>query len=320
MKYRRIGHSGLLVSELSLGLWHNFGDVDDYTTARQMVRYAYDNGITQFDLANNYGPSPGSAERTFGHILKEELEGERNKIVITSKAGYLMWDGPYGEWGSRKYLVSSCDESLKRMDIDYVDIFYSHRYDPNTPLEETMGALDYIVRSGRALYAGLSNYPADKLREAAAILKSLGTPCLVDQLKYSMIVREPEEEHFRAHQELGIGCVSFSPLAQGQLTARYLKDMPEDSRAVRSTGYLQVEEVEQNHARIVALNQIAKERGEELSQMAIAWQLFDKKCSAQRISSVIIGASRVSQLEENFKALSSAPFSDEELALIDAQR
>lgn len=320
MNYRRLGKSGLLLSELSLGLWHNFGTDDNYAEARAMILAAYENGITVFDLANNYGPPPGAAEKTFGRILHNDLSGERNRMVITSKAGYKMWEGPYGEWGSRKYLISSCEESLGRMHIDYVDIFYSHRYDPNTPLEETMGALDQIVKSGKALYAGLSNYPVDKLREAKAILTRLGTPCVVDQLKYSMLVREPELAHFDTHAELGMGCVSFSPLAQGQLTDRYAEGIPTDSRAAKQSGFLQVDEVVENHDKVVELSKVAAERGESLAQMALAWQLYPNKANgegASRVTSVIIGCSKLSQLMANLDALSSQPFSDEQLLAID---
>ncbi len=313
MKYRRLGNSGVMVSEISLGLWHNFGAIDDYQNAKKIVLSAYDSGVTMFDLANNYGPPPGSAESTFGRILKQELGAHRNKILITSKAGYTMWEGPYGDWGSKKYLVSSCDESLKRIGVEYLDVFYSHRYDHLTPLEETMGALDYIVRSGRAMYAGLSNYPADKLREAVEILNRLGTPCLVDQLKYSMLVRRAEEAHFTAHRELGVGCVSFSPLAQGQLTDRYLQGVPADSRAGKDAGYLQQTEVEQNIRKVRELQKVAEGRGESLAQMALAWQLHDTK----RIGSIIIGASRVEQLEQNLEAMDSQPFSNEQLQQID---
>ncbi len=320
MKYRRVGKSGLLMSELSLGLWHNYGLDDDFAVAREMILGAFDKGITVFDLANNYGPPPGAAEITFGKIFKSYLKAHRNEMVITSKAGHLMWDGPYGDWASRKHLIASCDESLQRMGLDYVDIFYSHRYDPNTPLEETMGALDYIVRSGRALYVGLSKYPADKLAEACAILKQLGTRCIVDQLKYSLLVREPENALFAKHKELGIGCVSFSPLAQGQLTNKYIDGIPANSRAARESGFLQVSEVQQNLDRVAKLRSVAERRGQSLAQMAIAWQLTDSVdplFDTKRVSSVIVGASRMSQLEDNLLALDSAPFTQEELCEID---
>lgn len=313
MEYRRCGNSGLLLPAISLGLWHNFSDVDCYATSREIVLTAFENGVTQFDLANNYGPPPGSAERTFGRILREDLASHRNEIVITSKAGHLMWDGPYGNWASRKHLVASCDESLGRLGVQYVDIFYSHRHDPLTPLAETMAALDYIVRSGRALYVGLSAYPADKEREALDILRELGTPVVVDQLKYSLLVRGAESEHFSLHAHKGIGCVSFSPLAQGQLSDRYLGGIPTDSRAAKEHGFLKREEVDRNIERVRALGAIASDRGQSLSQMAIAWQLYDK-----RVSSVIVGVSRVSQLMDNLGSLDNTRFSTAELERIDA--
>lgn len=312
MKYRRCGHSGLLLSEISLGLWHNFGGDDNFHTARSIVLTAFDRGVTVFDLANNYGPPPGAAELTFGRILRDDLAFHRNRMIITTKAGYKMWDGPYGEGGSRKYLIASCDESLDRLGVDYVDIFYSHRYDSTTPLEETMGALDYIVRSGRALYVGLSNYSVDAERHALEILHRLGTPCVVDQLKYSLLVRKPEEEHFKLHIDKGLGCVSYSPLAQGQLTARYVDGIPADSRAARENSFLKVDEIYRNNERVRALAQIAEQRGQSLSQMAIAWQLAEPR----RITSVIIGASRVEQLEENLLATDNIHFSDDELRRI----
>lgn len=303
----------MLLPAISLGLWHNFGDVDCYATSRELVLTAFEQGVTQFDLANNYGPPPGAAERTFARIMKEDLAAHRNEIVITSKAGHLMWDGPYGNWASRKHLVASCDESLGRLGVQYVDIFYSHRHDPLTPLAETMSALDYIVRSGRALYVGLSAYPADKEREALDILRELGTPVVVDQLKYSLLVRGAESEHFSLHAHKGIGCVSFSPLAQGQLSDRYLDGIPSDSRAAKEHGFLKTEEVDRNIDRVRALGAIAAERGQSLSQMAIAWQLYDK-----RVSSVIVGVSRVSQLMDNLGALDNTKFSTTELERIDA--
>ncbi len=302
-----------MVSEISLGLWHNFGAIDSFKTARSIVLEAYDSGITMFDLANNYGPPPGSAEATFGKILKRDLRAHRNQILVTSKAGYTMWPGPYGDWGSRKYLVASCDESLERLGLKYLDIFYSHRYDPKTPLEETMGALDYIVRSGRALYVGLSNYPAAQQQQAFEILRELGTPCIVDQLKYSLLVRKPEVEHFAQHRELGVGCVSFSPLAQGQLTDRYLGGVPVDSRAGKDSGYLQQAEVAQNIEKVQELQKVAESRGESLAKMALGWQLQGD----ERVSSIIIGASRVEQLHGNLQALDCQPFTSEQLAQID---
>lgn len=320
MNYRRAGKSGLLLSELSLGLWHNFGRDDDFVAARNLILTAFENGITVFDLANNYGPPPGSAEFTFGKIFKSDLSENRNKIVIATKAGHLMWDGPYGDWGSRKHLISSLDESLERLGVSYVDIFYSHRYDPNTPLEETMTALDYIVRSGRAMYVGLSKYPTDKLREAVAMLRSLGTPCVVDQCKYSLLERQPESELFEANAELGLGCVSFSPLAQGQLTDKYAFGIPPESRAAKPDGFLQVEEVHKNIATVGKLQKIAEQRGQTLAQMAIAWQLAninEAKSGVERVSSVIVGASRVEQLLDNIKALENTKFSEAQLNEID---
>lgn len=298
---------------ISLGLWHNFScETDSYENAKEIVLEAYESGVVQFDLANNYGPPPGAAERTFGRILKEELAAHRNQILITTKAGHAMWEGVYGDWGSRKHLIASCDESLKRLGVEYVDIFYSHRFDPETPLEETMGALDHLVRSGKALYIGLSKYPADKMREAIAILTRLGTPVVVDQQKYSLLVRKPESEHFDLHRAYGIGCVSFSPLAQGQLSERYLNGIPATSRAAKENSFLQQQEVFQNREKVLALKAIADERGQTLSQMALAWQLSDK-----RVTSVIIGVSRVEQLRQNLQALDNLTFMEEELAAID---
>lgn len=297
---------------ISLGLWQNFSEeANGYENARKMVLEAYDSGIVQFDLANNYGPPPGAAERTFGRILKEELAAYRNHILITTKAGHAMWEGPYGDWGSRKHLIASCDESLKRLGVEYVDIFYSHRFDPETPLEETMGALDSLVKSGKALYAGLSKYPADKMREALDILRRLGTPVVVDQLKYSLLVRDAEKEHLKIHQEYGIGCVSFSPLAQGQLSERYLNGIPSESRAAHSE-FLKPQEVHNNMDRVRALKAIADRRGQTLSQMALAWQLHDG-----RITSVITGVSSIEQLRQNIKALDNLNFTKEELSEID---
>lgn len=298
---------------ISLGLWHNFScETDSYENAKEIVLEAYESGVVQFDLANNYGPPPGAAERTFGRILKEELAAHRNQILITTKAGHTMWEGVYGDWSSRKHLIASCDESLKRLGVEYVDIFYSHRFDPETPLEETMGALDHLVRSGKALYIGLSKYPADKMREAIAILTRLGTPVVVDQQKYSLLVRKPESEHFDLHRAYGIGCVSFSPLAQGQLSERYLNGIPATSRAAKENSFLQQQEVFQNREKVLALKAIADERGQTLSQMALAWQLSDK-----RVTSVIIGVSRVEQLRQNLQALDNLTFMEEELAAID---
>lgn len=315
MKYNRCGKSGLLLPQISLGLWHNFGSVDNFENGENIVKGAFDKGITHFDLANNYGPVPGSAETNFGKILKNNFQGNlRDEIVITTKAGYTMWKGPYGDWGSRKYLLSSLDQSLKRMNLDYVDIFYSHRFDPETPLEETMMALDYAVRSGKALYAGISNYNAEQAKEAAEILKRLGTPCLIHQAKYSMFVREPETGLLDVLEEKGIGCIAFSPLAQGLLTDKYLKGIPENSRASNPNGHLQLEEVSNARVeKIKGLNVIAQERNQSLAQMALAWLLKDN-----RITSVLIGASSVGQLNNNIDSLQNLDFSVEELAKIES--
>ncbi|WP_432222136.1 aldo/keto reductase [Flavobacterium sp. TMP13] len=313
MKYNRCGKSGLLLPEISLGLWHNFGSVDVFENGERIVNEAFDKGITHFDLANNYGPVPGSAETNFGKILKNNFQGDRrDQIVISTKAGYTMWDGPYGDWGSRKYLLSSLDQSLKRMQLDYVDVFYSHRFDPETPLEETMGALDSAVRSGKALYAGISNYDPEQTQKAVAILKELGTPCLIHQVKYSMFVREPEEGLLDVLGENGVGCIAFSPLAQGLLTNKYLKGIPEDSRAHNPNGHLQENELTPERIqKIVQLNEIAKSRNQSLAQMALAWLLKDK-----RVTSVLIGASSVGQLNDNIDSLKNTAFSTEELQLI----
>lgn len=311
MIYNRCGKWGLKLPAVSLGLWHNFGGVDTLENGRAMLRHAFDLGITHFDLANNYGPPPGSAEENFGRIMKQDFGAYRDELVISSKAGYDMWPGPYGEWGSRKYLIASLDQSLKRMGLEYVDIFYSHRPDPDTPLEETMGALDQIVRSGKALYVGISNYPADMTKEAARILKKLGTPCLIHQPKYSMFERWVEDGLLDVLEEEGIGCIPFSPLAQGLLTDRYLKEIPEGSRATREV-FLRKEHVETAHDKIVKLNEIAQKRGQSLAQMALAWVLKDK-----RITSVLIGASSVKQIDDNVETLKNIVFSDEELKLIE---
>ena len=311
-EYRRCGRSGLQLPVLSLGLWHNFGGVDTYETGRSMLRFAFDNGITHFDLANNYGPPPGSAEENFGSIYQKDFKPYRDELILSTKAGYLMWPGPYGEWGSRKYLLSSLDQSLKRMQVDYVDIFYSHRPDPNTPLEETMMALNQAVRSGKALYAGISNYPADMTRDAAAILRSLGTPCLIHQPKYSMFERWVEKELLDTVEKEGIGVIAFSPLAQGLLTDRYLNDIPEGSRASKSWGYLRPEQVTPAIEKARALNRIAQERGQSLAQMAIAWLLIDS-----RVTSVLIGASSVAQLNDNLQAQKNLYFTGEELEEIE---
>jgi len=311
MKYNRCGKWGLKLPAVSLGLWHNFGGIDNFENGRQILHRSFDLGITHFDLANNYGPPPGSAEENFGKILKQDFKAYRDELIISSKAGYLMWPGPYGEWGSRKYVLASLDQSLKRMGLEYVDIFYSHRPDPNTPLEETMMALDQAVRSGKALYAGISNYPADMTKEASQILKELGTPCLIHQPKYSMFVRWVEDELLDVLEEEGIGCIPFSPLAQGLLTDKYLKGIPEGSRATREV-FLKKEHVEAAHDKIVKLNDIAQQRGQSLAQMALSWVLRDK-----RITSVLIGASSVKQIDDNVETLKSLEFSDDELKLIE---
>lgn len=314
MPYRRIGRSGLKLPAISLGLWHNFGGVDTLENGRAMIRRAFDLGITHFDLANNYGPPPGSAEENFGRILAQDLRPYRDELIISSKAGYYMWPGPYGEWGSRKYLVASCDQSLKRMGLEYVDIFYSHRPDPDTPLEETMGALDYIVRSGRALYAGISSYNPDQTRRAAEILKGLGTPCLIHQPIYSMFNRWIEDGLTDVLREEGIGCIAFSPLAQGLLTDRYLKEIPADSRAGKPNTFLRPDQVTEDRiARVRQLNEVAKARGQTMAQMAIAWVL-----RLPEMTSALIGASRVQQIEDIAGAPNHLQFSQEELDRIES--
>ncbi len=309
MPYRRCGRSGLLLPAISLGLWHNFGHVDVYDEFKQIIFHAFDRGITHFDLANNYGPPAGSAEENFGKILKEDLKQYRDEMIISTKAGYGMWPGPYGDWGSRKYLISSLDQSLKRMGLDYVDIFYSHRPDPNTPIEETMKALDHVVRQGKALYVGISNYSADQTREAARILRELGTPCLIHQPKYSMFERWVENGLLDVLEEDGIGGIAFSPLAQGMLTNKYLKGIPEGSRAAKAHGFLQKDQItEKVIAKIKALDAIAEKRGQSLAQMAIAWLLKD-----ERITSVLVGASSVNQLDQNIKSVENLHFEAAEL-------
>jgi len=313
IRFNRTGKSGLKLPSLSLGLWHNFGGVDVFETARKMVHRSFDLGITHFDLANNYGPPPGSAEETFGRILKQDLLPYRDELLISTKAGYDMWPGPYGNFGSRKYLLASLDQSLVRMGLEYVDIFYSHRPDPETPLEETMGALDTAVRSGKALYAGISNYPADQSKKAIAILKELGTPCLIHQAKYSMFERWVEGGLLEVLEETGTGCIAFSPLAQGLLTTKYLSGIPEDSRAAKSHGALQADQVSADKvSKIRRLNELALQRNQTLAQMAIAWLLKD-----HRITSVLIGASKVSQIDDCFDALKNLQFSPEELKAIE---
>ncbi len=313
MSYRRCGRSGIVLPALSLGLWHNFGSVDPLETARAMARRAFELGITHFDLANNYGPEPGSAEETFGRILRLDLAGHRDELMVSTKAGYRMWDGPYGDGGSRKYLLASLDQSLRRLRLDYVDIFYHHRPDASTPLEETMLALDQAVRLGKALYVGLSNYPPELMRQAVSMLRSLGTPVLIHQPKYSMLVREPEQGLLQALEEEGLGCIVFSPLAQGLLSGRYLDGLPADSRAAKPWGFLQASAVTPERvAQLQALNRIAAARGQTLAQMALAWVLRQPA-----VTSALIGASRVAQLEENVDALKAAPLSEEELARIE---
>ncbi|WP_304064374.1 L-glyceraldehyde 3-phosphate reductase [Pedobacter glucosidilyticus] len=312
MLYRRCGKSGIKLPALSLGLWHNFGGVDTFENGRNIIRTAFDNGITHFDLANNYGPPPGSAEENFGHILKKDFNGYRDEMIISSKAGYTMWDGPYGDWGSKKYLVSSLDQSLKRMQLDYVDIFYHHRPDPETPLEETMSTLDLIVRQGKALYVGLSNYKPEECAKAIQILKDLGTPCIIHQPKYSMFERWVEHGLLDLLGKEGVGCIPFSPLAQGLLTNKYLKGIPQDSRAAKSHGFLKAEHItEERLNQIKALNDIAISRNQSLAQMAIAWLLKD-----ERITSVLVGASKPEQLEDSLKALDHIVFSEDELERI----
>src|SRR5215831_18742009 len=312
--YRRCGRSGILLPEVSLGLWHNFGDGRPIDTQRAIIRRAFDLGVTHFDLANNYGPPYGSAEINFGRLLREDLRPYRDELIISTKAGYDMWPGPYGEWGSRKYLLASLDQSLRRMGLDYVDIFYSHRFDPDTPLEETMGALDTAVRQGKALYAGISSYSADKTRDAAAILRDLGTPLLIHQPSYSLLNRWIEDGLLDVLGELGVGCICFSPLAQGLLTGKYLAGVPAGSRASRpgtlSTDLLTQETL----AKVRALNEIATRRGQTLAQMALAWTLRDP-----RVTSTLIGASSLAQLEQNMAALHNLHLSADELTEIDRQ-
>jgi len=313
MEYRRCGRSGLLLPAVSLGLWHNFGGVDTLENGRKILQLAFDSGITHFDLANNYGPPPGSAEENFGRILKEDFHGYRDQLVISTKAGYYMWPGPYGEWGSKKYLVSSLDQSLQRMGLDYVDIFYHHRPDPNTPLEETMAALDLIVRQGKALYVGISNYPTDQAARALQLLKDLGTPCLIHQPKYSMFERWVEGGLLDLLEKEGVGCIPFSPLAQGLLTDKYLKGIPADSRAASATGFLKESAItEDKLAKIAALNDLAVRREQTLAQMALAWILRDK-----RITSVLIGVSKPEQVTDSLQSFRNTWFSQEELAAIE---
>jgi L-glyceraldehyde 3-phosphate reductase len=314
MRYNRTGFSGLKLPAVSLGLWHNFGGVDAFENGRAMLLRAFDLGITHFDLANNYGPPAGSAEQTCGRVLQQELRAHRDELVISSKAGYGMWPGPYGEWGSRKYLIASADQSLSRLGLEHVDIFYSHRFDPETPLEETMGALDHLVRSGKALYVGISNYPAEATRRAARILRSLGTPCLIHQPSYSLFNRWIEPELSSVLLDEGMGCICFSPLAQGLLSDKYLSGIPKDSRAAKEHGFLRPDQITtEKLEQIRRLDRIARARGQKLAQMAIAWVLRHPS-----MTSALIGASKVSQIEDAVAALEHAEFSAAELAEIDA--
>lgn len=309
MIYNRCGQSGLLLPAVSLGLWHNFGGVDSFDTARDILHYAFDSGITHFDLANNYGPPPGSAEENFGKVLNSDFKSYRDEMIISTKAGYYMWPGPYGEWGSKKYLISSLDQSLKRMKLEYVDIFYSHRPDPDTPLEETMGALVHAVKQGKALYAGISNYSPDQTRRASEILQEMDVPCLIHQPRYNLFDRWIEEGLLDVLEEKGIGCIPFSPLAQGLLTERYLQGIPEDSRASKAHGFLKKEYITEDKIdKVRALNKIAKKRNQSMAQMALSWILRDK-----RITSVLVGASSTEQLKDSLRMLENITFTGLEL-------
>jgi len=313
MEYKRAGHSGLKLPRISLGWWYNFGGLDMFENSRLIARRAFDLGVTHFDLANNYGPPPGSAEETFGKLLKQDFARYRDELVISTKAGYDMWLGPYGEWGSRKHVLASLDRSLMRMELDYVDIFYSHRYDPETPLEETLGALDSAVRQGKALYVGISSYPPEQTRQAARILRELGTPCLIHQPSYNMFDRWVEDGLLDVLEQEGIGCIVFSPLAQGQLTDRYLDDIPVGARATKTERvWLTPADVKKSLPKVRKLNNVAAQRGQKLAQMAIAWVL-----RKPQVTSALIGASSVAQLETNLAALSKLDFSDEELQTIE---
>lgn len=312
MNYRRCGNSGLKLSAFSIGLWHNFGYVNDFENSRNLLKTAFDNGITHFDLANNYGPPYGSAEANFGRIMDLDFRPFRDELIISSKAGYDMWEGPYGNWGSKKYLVASCDQSLKRMGLDYVDIFYHHRPDPETPLEETMAALDLLVKQGKALYVGISNYKKEEAQEAFRILKELGTPCLIHQPKYSMFERWVEDGLLDLLEQEGVGCIPFSPLAQGLLTNKYLHGIPEDSRVATSGKFLNESHITpEKIEKIKQLNKIANQRGQQLAHMALSWLLKDK-----RVTSVLIGASKPEQILDSIKALDNIEFSQEELTII----
>ncbi|HCX00179.1 MAG TPA: L-glyceraldehyde 3-phosphate reductase [Pantoea sp.] len=313
MEYRRSGRSGLKLPAISLGLWHNFGDSTRVDNSRELLRHAFDRGITHFDLANNYGPPPGSAEENFGRILREDFRACRDELVISTKAGYTMWDGPYGDWGSRKYLISSLDQSLKRMGLEYVDIFYHHRPDPETPLEETMRALDQVVRQGKALYAAISNYPADRAAEAITILRDLGTPCLIHQPRYSMFERGPENGLLDTLGDNGVGCIAFSPLAGGVLTDRYLQGIPQDSRVASGSKFLREEQLtDEKMEKVRRLNEIAQQRGQKLAQMALAWALRD-----DRMTSVLIGASKTAQIDDAVDMLANRHFTIAELSAIE---
>ena len=313
MIYRRCGRSGIQLPAISLGLWHNFGDVDSFDTAKDLIIHAFNSGITHFDLANNYGPPPGSAELNFGKILARDLKSHRDELIISTKAGYFMWQGPYGDWGSRKHIIASLDQSLTRLGIDYVDIFYHHRPDPTTPLEESMSALDHIVRQGKALYIGISNYNTKQTLQAANILHQLGTPCMIHQPYYNMFNRKIEERLLATLEELGIGCIPFSPLAQGLLTSKYIKGIPKDSRAAKKHGFLQPDQITADKIqRTKLLNDLAKKRGQSLAQMAIAWILRNKS-----ITSILVGTSKITQLNDNLTALKNLIFSKEELMKID---
>ncbi len=312
--YRRCGRSGLMLPPISLGLWHNFGGVDCYETGRAIIHQAFDAGIIHFDLANNYGPPPGSAEETFGKALREDLRSYRDELIVSTKAGYRMWPGPHGEWGSRKYLLASLDQSLRRMGLEYVDIFYSHRLDPETPLEETMGALASAVRQGKAIYVGISNYPADQTRECCRILQEFGTPCVIHQPRYSLLDRTIEADGLLdVLSAAGVGCIVYSPLAQGLLTNRYLGGIPADSRAAKPHGFLRESQMTTEvMARVRRLNELASQRGQSLAQMSLAWLLRDP-----RVTSVLVGASSVTQLQQNLASVQNVSFSDEECVLIE---
>jgi L-glyceraldehyde 3-phosphate reductase len=313
MKYRRCGKSGILLPLISLGLWHNFGETDNFNTAKEILRTAFDNGITHFDLANNYGPPYGAAEETFGKIMHQDFKTHRDELIISSKAGWDMWDGPYGNFGSRKYMIASCDQSLKRMGLDYVDIFYHHRPDPDTPLEETMGALDHLVRQGKALYVGISQYNAEDTLRASKILKELGTPCLIHQPRYNMFNRWVEKGLLNVLAQEGIGSIAFSPLQQGVLTNKYLNGLPLDSRAVKDGRYLKTDQITPEVLeKVQKLNKIAENRGQSLAQMAIVWLLRNPE-----ISTVLVGVSKVAQLLDNIKALETLEFSKNELEKIE---